>query len=61
MSYYGTATSEVSREETPAIEALKQVTIGQLYIFLLKLMLASFLAAAPIVLVFWLINYAATH
>jgi hypothetical protein len=63
MSYYGTATSEAEQEGTPhpAIVAFKQVTIGQLYIFLLKLMLASLLAGAPIVLILWLITYASTH
>jgi hypothetical protein len=40
---------------------LAQITIGDLYVFLLKLMVAGFLATAPIYFVIWLINYAATH
>jgi hypothetical protein len=40
---------------------LKQITIGELYVFLLKLTAASFLVALPIALIWWLVTYVATH
>jgi hypothetical protein len=40
---------------------LRRITIGELYVFLLKLTAAGFLVYAPIALVLWIVNYAATH
>jgi hypothetical protein len=59
MSHY--SATQTATEEASAHRPLSQITIGELYTFLMKLMVAGFLATAPIALVIWLINYAATH
>jgi hypothetical protein len=50
-----------SVKEKAAATALSRITIGELYVFLLKLMVAGAMATAPIALVIWFVNYAASH
>jgi len=60
MSYYS-ATDTAAEQAGDQALYLNKISIMQLYLFLLKLMVAGAMVSAPIALVIWIVNYAARN